>query len=150
MKNMEHRSNEWNISGILLGISVIVAVLILLLHSYKYNNKDVDDIVNSTNPVIETKIDDYLLVDKRRYYYGGYTEQFILVYSTDDIIQDTLLLGDLEINYSSNKNELVIYDIGKNTRGIKEYKAIIYTTSSPKLEDKIVLDYFNQKRDERL
>lgn len=85
---------------------------------------------------IEVILDDYLLTVERHYYYGEYTENVRLVYSTDEEIQDSLIINGLTIEYNSNKNEIILD---------KDNNVTIYTTSKPRLEDKLALEHFENQ-----
>ena len=131
----------------MLGLSLFGVVVCIMMLMYNSGNSTADDIIEvCEDNTVKYSIDDYLIVDRMYYTYGGYIDRFTLVYSTAGVIQNTVVIGELEINYNSIKNEVEISPISKDIYGHLRHRVVIYTTSNPKLEDKIALDYFNEKK----
>ena len=122
-----------------VAVLVAFATTLIILGTLYYiagPNTSYTDSSAETVTAIEAILDDYLLTVERYYSYGGYTEKVRLVYSTDEEIQDSLIINGLTIEYNSNKNEIILDEDNNVT---------IYTTSKPKLEDKLALEHFESQ-----
>lgn len=134
---MLERYNKYK-NGEVAVLVAFAATLIILGTLYYIVGPNISHTDSSAETVttIEAILDDYLLTVERHYYYGGYTENVRLVYSTDEEIQDSLIINGLTIEYNSNKNEIILD---------KDNNVTIYTTSKPRLEDKLALEHFENQ-----
>lgn len=102
-----------------------------------------------TEPVLIKNVDNYCVRGNREFNGTSYTTSYVLSYEADGKIVEELEIGDLYINYNSNKSEILIYrptDSAINRMIHTKPKVVVYTNKPDSKSELKAVSFFNKTR----
>ena len=127
-----------SISLMLLALTLILISILSVFAQSQFSNE----------PVLIRNVDNYYVRGNREFNGTSYTTSYVLSYEQDGKIIDELEIGDLYINYDSDKSEIHIYnskDSLLNKLINTKPRVVVYTNKSKNQAELKTVQLFNKE-----